>query len=779
MAAAGRVAFPEGLRAQYVPLRTVGHGGMGAVFLARDLALEREVAIKVMLTSESASRDRFLREAAVLSGLKHPNILQVYSWGESDHVPYMVMEYLEGRPLGKLPLDVDVLRPMLDVARGLEEVHRAGLVHRDMKPENIVLTDDGVAKLLDFGLVHDPSRTQLTGTGMLVGTIAYLAPDVLAGAECCPASDWYGWGATLYTLLERRNPYEMDDLLAALAGQPLPPVGYQKVALGTGVHTLLEACLSPSPRRRPRGLEEIEGLLEGQALARPDTASEALPARARRPLPRPVLAAGLGALVLVGLLWPSAEVAPPAGPALATALEVDAPEHFVELLGPAGLSQPRRRGETSFGAGPVALPDGRLAITGEGGELVLVTPGHPSAVAGHHLDLGPQRMMDPPFLAPRPGGRVELLGAFAAGPLIPSSVPGGPPEPSEQCRRYTLDLADLGAPAAAPEVLPGSFSVTLMQARTRDGRYLTQHAFRRSHHETDRSQHTAVLLFAEPEGPIVQRLLPLAYPFAPLGFTPFPVGGGYVFGFTASRRTHSMIQLPTVFASLSPGQPQSACLRWRLELPEMPLSFPAPWGDGLLLVRGNRLLLYAADELRGTVDPDAGQVLWTFDEVPLMLSPRPVVQLLPHGGSLDVILSPRVEASRPTCPPLRWLRFEGGDFSRPPREVQASFPDGTYYMGAELHLREPAVYAGGTRAALALGLPHGQGGVFLLDLPRQRVLKYRALVGADPLKIVRVLQGPTVFERPDLGGVFLYMLGTERHLFEWFRPLRPPRETVP
>jgi hypothetical protein len=156
-----------------------------------------------------------------------------------------------------------------------------------------------------------------------------------------------------------------------------------------------------------------------------------------------------------------------------------------------------------------------------------------------------------------------------------------------------------------------------------------------------------------------------------------------------------------------------------------------------------------------------------------------VITLLPHPGGLDVFLAPRVEVSRADCPPLRWLRFEGGRFDRPPREVSMGFPDGTYYMGSELHLRRPLLLDGGSQVALGLGLPHGQGAIFMLDLPRQRVLKYHDLRGRDPLRIVRVMGGPVAIERPDLGGSFVFMVGSDRQLFEWFRPSRNPRPAVP
>jgi len=178
------MTLPAPLDSQFELLRTLGKGGMGEVFLCRDPKLSREVAVKVLRgADEGEQRHRFLREADALARLKHPNILTVYDSGMASGWPYLVMEYLQGRSLDALGPGQDPIPPLLQVAEGLEEVHRAGLIHRDVKPANMVLTDQGRAVLVDFGLVFDPRRTSITKERKFTGTMAFLAPEVLQGSE--------------------------------------------------------------------------------------------------------------------------------------------------------------------------------------------------------------------------------------------------------------------------------------------------------------------------------------------------------------------------------------------------------------------------------------------------------------------------------------------------------------------------------------------------------------------------------------------------------------------
>jgi serine/threonine protein kinase len=191
----------------YEILAAAGSGGMGEVYRARDTRLDRVVAIKILpahLSDRPASRERFEREAKAISSLNHPNICQLYDVGSQDGVSFLVMEYLEGETLadrlrkGPLPLD-QVLRCGADICDGLEKAHRSGVVHRDLKPGNIMLTKSG-AKLMDFGLakqlppaVESESSSErtlshpLTAEGSVLGTFQYMSPEQTSShsAPCC------------------------------------------------------------------------------------------------------------------------------------------------------------------------------------------------------------------------------------------------------------------------------------------------------------------------------------------------------------------------------------------------------------------------------------------------------------------------------------------------------------------------------------------------------------------------------------------------------------------
>ncbi len=192
------VELPEPLRRRYRVDRLLGSGGFGTVVAATDLELDRPVAIKLLRQQQpdSTASRRFEREARALAGLSHPNVLAVFDSGRSETGPFLISELLEGEPLSCLGPGATLRSAMLAVAEGLEAVHRADLLHRDVKPENIVLTRDGRVVLIDFGLVHDPASTRLTSTGVMVGTLPYMAPELLAGREATPGSDWYAWAAS-------------------------------------------------------------------------------------------------------------------------------------------------------------------------------------------------------------------------------------------------------------------------------------------------------------------------------------------------------------------------------------------------------------------------------------------------------------------------------------------------------------------------------------------------------------------------------------------------------
>jgi serine/threonine-protein kinase len=199
-------------------LQVLGHGGMGIVYRARQIKLNRIVALKMLLSGRFASCDerlRFQREAEAVAALKHPNIVQVYECNELDGQPYFTMEFVEGGSLSQLlggtPQPArDAAALVATLARAAEVAHHSGIVHRDLKPANVLLTVDGTPKISDFGLARRvESDDYLTHTGARVGTPSYMAPEQAAGQlnAIGPATDVYALGAILYEMLTGRAPF--------------------------------------------------------------------------------------------------------------------------------------------------------------------------------------------------------------------------------------------------------------------------------------------------------------------------------------------------------------------------------------------------------------------------------------------------------------------------------------------------------------------------------------------------------------------------------------------
>jgi serine/threonine protein kinase len=235
--------------------RSLGHGGMAEVYLAYDEELRRKVAVKV-LAGDGSFRERFLREARFSGRLSHPNVVRVYDAGESDGRPFIVMEYVPGRTVGdcgKLSAD-EAVPLMLQACAGLQHAHDAGLVHRDVKPENLLLRDDGVLKITDFGIARALESTRLTQVGTVLGTAAYLAPEQAAGEEVTAAADIYSLGAVLYELLTGRPPFEfgsLADLAARQAGGAVTPVRELEPSVPEALEAAVMHSLAREPQFRP------------------------------------------------------------------------------------------------------------------------------------------------------------------------------------------------------------------------------------------------------------------------------------------------------------------------------------------------------------------------------------------------------------------------------------------------------------------------------------------------------------------------------------------------
>jgi serine/threonine-protein kinase len=323
---------------RYVIEALLGEGGMGEVYRAADTRLRRKVALKVLGRSDSESSEtwgravaRMLREARAAAALGHANVVAIYDVGEHEGTPFIAMELIEGKSLRALVGEPEVplstrLRILLDVARALGAAHHKGLVHRDVKPENVMLRDDGAVKVLDFGIARqvrigvDPmastasgSISTLTGEGTFVGTPAYMAPEQVRGEELDARVDQFAWGILAYELIAGRLPFRADrgamSLIASILSDAPAPLSGVPEAL----EAIVSRALEKAPEDRFASMDELAlelaAVMTGEAQRAPTTGrKKGLPASARsgkassmRPGPRgrSVGKWALGALGLV------------------------------------------------------------------------------------------------------------------------------------------------------------------------------------------------------------------------------------------------------------------------------------------------------------------------------------------------------------------------------------------------------------------------------------------------------------------------------------------------
>ncbi len=300
----------------YEIVAPLGAGGMGEVYRARDTRLDRTVAIKVLSSYSPALRDRFEREGRAIAALQHPHICALFDIGSSDGVDFLVMEYLEGETLaqrlsrGPLPLK-ETLRLAIEIADALDQAHRKGFVHRDLKPGNVMLTRSG-SKLLDFGLAkvtvppsgEDPTRSALTVEGTVLGTIQYMSPEQVRGKDADARSDLFSFGAVLYEMFTGKKAFAGESnhsLMVAILEMDPAPISTSTAGSRIGPPATLDRvvakCLAKDPEARWQTardlLDELRWIAEG--------APAAVAARPRRAgAPALVAAAVAGALLAGG-----------------------------------------------------------------------------------------------------------------------------------------------------------------------------------------------------------------------------------------------------------------------------------------------------------------------------------------------------------------------------------------------------------------------------------------------------------------------------------------------
>src|SRR5919199_4180426 len=269
----------------------VGSGGMSSVYRAFDPTLERWVAIKLMhsdITSDADQLERFRREARAVAQLNHPHVVTVIDAGEDDGAPFIVFEYVEGetlkdriRRLGRLPV-AEAVAYAVEIGRALECAHEHMLVHRDVKPQNVLIDPDGRAKVTDFGIARSLEAQGLTATGRVLGTTDYVSPEQALGHEVTGQSDIYSLGIVLYEMLTGEVPYQADTQVAVAmkhVRDPLPDVQRRRPEVSAALAAVVERATAKETQNRYQDVSQmvhdLEEVLAIEAARAGETSGEA------------------------------------------------------------------------------------------------------------------------------------------------------------------------------------------------------------------------------------------------------------------------------------------------------------------------------------------------------------------------------------------------------------------------------------------------------------------------------------------------------------------------
>jgi serine/threonine-protein kinase len=269
----------------------LGSGGMSTVYLAQDEVLDRPVALKLLhqeISDDAAQLERFRREARAAARLSHPNLVGVIDAGEDQGRPYIVFEYIEGETLkrrietdGGLAVD-EAVAYAIEIGRGLTAAHARKLVHRDVKPQNVLIDPDGRAKVTDFGIARSLESKGLTATGRVLGTTDYVSPEQAMGEDVDERSDVYSLGVVLYEMLTGDVPFEAETQVGVAmkhVNEPMPDVQVERPDVSAALALVIDRATTKDPRDRYGSVAEmvrdLEGTLEVEAARRGGTSGEA------------------------------------------------------------------------------------------------------------------------------------------------------------------------------------------------------------------------------------------------------------------------------------------------------------------------------------------------------------------------------------------------------------------------------------------------------------------------------------------------------------------------
>jgi protein kinase-like protein/PEGA domain-containing protein len=424
-------------------LREIGRGAMGQVFLARDPKIERQVAIKTIVlppgTPENEAREtgrRFLREAQAAGRLLHPNIVTIFDVGEDQGVSFIAMEYIDGETLDRRARPDTLLPPgevrllITQAAAALDHAHAAGVIHRDVKPANLMRLADGTLKITDFGLAKEPSAS-LTQTGVLLGTPSYMSPEQIQGRPLDGRSDLFSLGVVLYELLTGTRPFEADSISTiiyrVLYEDPRPPAVLNP-GLPIEINRVIARALAKDPAHRyESGAMMVTDMTRALASLPPDSL--------KRPFPRPAPAAPRPATTARSVAAPQQGGSRPAAPA-ATGR-------------PAGLSATRPARSPRPAAGGAPRPAERTSAS--------LLAHHPVKITALALTVAAGLLF-----FPRGANRYETAGSHrdpsrSSGPIQAAGIGAGAPDteagPNQAGPPAAVWTPDSGAPNAAA---PGS-----------------------------------------------------------------------------------------------------------------------------------------------------------------------------------------------------------------------------------------------------------------------------------------------------------------------------------